>query len=76
MNDRARSRLALMPSGLSFPADPEFHLCPGETGQVRGAEVLARGEAAGEVEHRRAHHHGVVDVEERGRGQVGGRGQP
>ena len=54
-------------------ADPELDLLPGEPEQVGGGEELAGGEPAGEVEDRRADHHRVVDVEERGGGEVGER---
>ncbi len=70
----------LFPAGLHTlvvlpAADPELDLLPGEPGQIGGAEVPAGRQAAGEVEDRRAHHHRVVHVEERGGGQVGGCGR-
>lgn len=44
-----------------------------EPGQVGVFEVVAGGQAAGEVHQRRSVHQRVVDVEERGRGEVGRR---
>jgi hypothetical protein len=52
-------------------ADPELELFPREADEVGRGEELARRQATGEVEDRRAHHHRVVDVEERGGGEVG-----
>ena len=49
---------------------PEPELAHAEPDQVAGGEVLAGGEAAGEVVDRRALHHRVVDVEEAGRAGV------
>ena len=51
--------------------DAELGLLPDEPGHVAGGEVLAGGQAAGEPEERGAHHHRVVDVEERRAGRVG-----
>jgi hypothetical protein len=51
-------------------ADAELQLLPCEAHEVGRGEELPRGEAAGEVEDRGADHHGVVDVEERGGGEV------
>jgi len=58
--------------GVLLTADPETQLLPGEPGHVRGSEILASGQPSGEVEDRRAHDHGVVDVEECCRGEVPG----
>lgn len=53
-----------------FAGDPELHLFPGDIDQVGGLEVFAGGQTAGEVHDGRALHHGVVHIEERGRGEI------
>jgi hypothetical protein len=57
--------------GRALAAEPELQLLPDEPAHVRAGEEVPGGQAAGEVEDRRAHHHGVVDVEERRRREVG-----
>jgi hypothetical protein len=53
------------------PAQPKRHLLPAEGQEVTPGEEVASGQAAGEVVDRRALHHRVVDVEERGDSGVG-----
>ena len=55
------------------PEDLEFGLRIDESEHVAVSEVLPGGQAAAEVDQRRALHQGVVDVEERRCGQVDGR---
>ena len=57
--------------GVLDADDAEVGLLPGGPEDVAGGEEVATVQPAGEVEDARALHHGVVDVEERGRGQVG-----
>ena len=61
--------VAVLPAGQL-----KLGLRVGESAQVAVGEVLAGGQAAGEVHQRRAVHQRVVDVEERRRGQIGRRG--
>ena len=55
-----------MCAGSSMPAQPERQLLPGERREVAPGEEVPGGQPAGEVVDRRALHHRVVDVEERG----------
>ena len=57
--------VAVLPAG-----ELELGLRVGESGQIAVGEVLAGGQSAREVHQRRALHERVVDVEERGRGQI------
>ena len=57
--------------GRALAAEPELQLLPDEPAHVRAGEEVPGGQATGEVEDRRAHHHGVVDVEERRGREVG-----
>ena len=69
-------RLPAATSSLFSRADQlKLGLRVDETAQIAVGEVLAGGQAAGEVHQRRAVHQRVVDVEERRGGQIGRRGR-
>ena len=57
-------------TGVLAAGDAELRLGPDELHDVAVAEVVAGGQAPGEVDHRGTLHQGVVDVEERGGRQV------
>ena len=71
-DERQRGVAVRRPMPVGLPAaDPELDLLPGEAEQIGGGEELPGGQAPREVEDRRADHHRVVDVEERGGRLVG-----
>ena len=73
MKASALRRPAATSSLFSRPSDLKLGLRVDESEHVAIGEVLAGGQAAAEVDQRRALHQGVVDVEECRRGQVDGR---
>ena len=66
-DERERGLAGAVQVAVRLAAQPQPHLREREPGQVVPGEEVARGQALGEVEDRRADHHRVVDVEE-GRG--------
>ena len=58
-----------------LPAEPQPGLPGGEAHEVAPGEEVAGRQALREVEDRRADHHRVVDVEERGGGRIGWDGE-
>ena len=70
MNASALRRPAATSSLFSRAEDLKLGLRVDESDHVAVGEVLAGGQPAGEMHQRRALHQGVVDVEERGGGQV------
>ena len=75
MNASALRLPAATSSLFSRPDELELGLRVDESAQIAVGEVLAGGQAAGEVHQRRAVHERVVDVEERRGGQIGRRGR-
>ena len=53
------------------PVEDELGLLPGEIADLAHGEVLAPGQASGQVEDTRSPHDGVVDIEEGRSGEVG-----